>query len=268
MIERPVRSRLDPNTITDLADRLDEARLSRTPTSRLTDDHPDLTEGEAYAIADQGIEIRKSRGERVVGAKLGFTSAAMQKALGVDSPNFGWLTDRMIVSDGKVSLRKLIHPKAEPEIAFILGEDLSGPTVSVERVLSATAFVMPIIEVVDSRYAGFRFRALDNTADNSSAGRVVLGTRATNPAFDLSRVGVVVTLNGRILHTASGAAALGHPAASVAWLARRLASSGGGLKAGHLVISGGLTGPIDLEPDTCAVLEIDRLGSAIMQVKD
>lgn len=260
--------RLDPDTIGNLADRLDQARLSRIPTTRLTDEYPDFTEGAAYAIAERGMQLRMDRGERVVGAKLGFTSAAMQEALGVDSPNFGWLTDPMIVSDGRVSLAELIHPKAEPEIAFVLGEDISGPGVSAEQVLSATAYVVPIIEVVDSRFTDFRFRALDNTADNSSAGKVVLGTRATRPVFDLSRVGVVVTVNGRLLYTSSGAAAYGHPAASVAWLVRRLARSGRGLAAGQLVISGGLTGPIELDPGTHVVIEIDRLGSASMKVSD
>ena len=258
--------RLDPETIEEAAARLDRARLSRTPTSRLTDGLPDLTEADAYAIARRGLAMRDAAGERVVGAKLGFTSAAMQRALGVDSPNYGWLTDSTIISDGRVSLGELIHPKAEPEIAFVLGADLEGATVSAHDVLSATAYVMPIIEVVDSRFVGFRFRALDNTADNSSAGRVVLGSRATEPDFDLSAVGVVVTVNGELFQTSSGAAALGHPAAGVAWLVRRLAESGRGLEAGHLIISGGLTGPIELGPGTEVFVEIDRLGSASMRV--
>ena len=257
---------LDQDMIGELADRLDEARRSQTATARLTDDHPDLTETDAYAIADRGIELRSAAGERVAGAKLGFTSVAMQRALGVDSPNYGWLTDSMIVSNGQVSLGELIHPKAEPEIAFVLGEDLAGASVSPEAVLAATAYVMPIIEVVDSRFVGFRFKALDNTSDNSSAGRVALGSRTTKPAFDLSRLGVVVTVNGELFQTSSGAAALGHPAAGVAWLVRRLAEFGRGLRAGHLVISGGLTGPIELRPGTDVFVEIDRLGSASMRV--
>ncbi|MXY75805.1 MAG: 4-oxalocrotonate decarboxylase [Acidimicrobiia bacterium] len=259
---------LDQETISELAGRLDEARRSRAPTTRLTDDHPGLTEADAYAVADHGVALRLAAGERVVGAKLGFTSAAMRQAMGVDSPNYGWLTDSMIVSDGQVSLGELIHPKAEPEIAFVLGEDLEGAAVSAQDVLSATAYVMPVIEVVDSRFAGFRFRELDNTSDNSSAGMVVLGRRATRPAFDLSRVGVVVTVNGELFQTSSGAAALGHPAASVAWLVRRLARSGRGLEAGHLIISGGLTGPVDLLPGTTVFVEIDRLGSASMRVHE
>ena len=257
---------LDRATAAELAGRLDEARRTRTPTTRLTDDHPGLTETDAYAIADHGVALRVAAGERVVGAKLGFTSAAMRQAMGVDSPNYGWLTDPMVVSDGRVLLGELIHPKAEPEIAFVLGEDLEGAGVSAPDVLAATAYVMPVIEVVDSRFVDFRFRALDNTSDNSSAAMVVLGSRVTGPAFDLSRVGVVVTVNGELFQTSSGAAALGHPAASVAWLVRRLARSGRGLEAGHLIISGGLTGPVDLTPGTNVLVEIDRLGSASMQV--
>ena len=259
---------LDRGTAKELAGRLDDARRTRTPTTRLTDDHPGLTEADAYAIADHGVALRVAAGERVVGAKMGFTSAAMRQAMGVDSPNYGWLTNPMVVSDGRVLLGELIHPKAEPEIAFVLGEDLEGAGVSAEDVLSATAYVMPVIEVVDSRFVDFRFRALDNTADNSSAGMVVLGSRVTRPAFDLSRVGVVVTVDGELFQTSSGAAALGHPAASVAWLVRRLAASGRGLEAGHLIISGGLTGPIDLMPGTSVFVEMDRLGSASMRVHE
>ena len=258
---------LDPRTAGQLARRLHDARLARSPIPRLTDEFPDLTEAEAYAIAERGVALRVAAGERVVGAKLGFTSAAMRQAMGVDSPNYGWLTDPMIVSDGLVSVGDLIHPKAEPEIAFVMSRDLAGAAVGAADVLAATEFVMPVIEVVDSRYVDFRFRALDNTADNSSAGMVVLGTRATQPTFDLSRVGVVVTVNGELFQTSSGAAALGHPAASVAWLVRRLAAAGQGLEAGHLIISGGLTGPIELEPGTNVTVEIDRLGSASMLVR-
>lgn len=259
---------LDRATAVELADRLDEARRTRIPTTRLTDDHPGLTEADAYAIADHGVALRVAAGERVVGAKLGFTSAAMRQAMGVDSPNYGWLTDPMVVSDGRVSLGELIHPKAEPEIAFVLGEGLEGAGVSAPDVLAATAYVMPVIEVVDSRFVDFRFRALDNTSDNSSAAMVVLGSRVTRPAFDLSRVGVVVTVNGELFQTSSGAAALGHPAAGVAWLVRRLAAAGRGLEAGHLIISGGLTGPVDLTPGTNVLVEIDRLGSASMRVHE
>ena len=257
---------IDPEAIGELARRLHDARLARSPVPRLTDQFPDLTEADAYAIAERGISLRRAGGERVVGAKLGFTSAAMREALGVDSPNYGGLTDPMIVSDGRVSLGDLIHPKAEPEIAFVMSRDLAGPRVGAADVLAATDFVIPIIEVVDSRYERFEFRALDNTADNSSAGRVVLGGRITRPDFDLSRVGVVVTVDGEILHTSAGAAAFGHPAAAVAWLVRRLARSGQGLRPGHLVISGGLTGPIELVPGTEVFVEMDRLGSASMRI--
>lgn len=253
---------LDRGAICGLADRLDEARRRRTPIPRLTDEHPGLTEADAYAVSDRGLELRLTAGERPAGAKLGFTSAAMREAMGVSSPNYGWLTDAMIASDGRAPLGGLIHPKAEPEIAFVLGEDLAGAAVSAHDVLAATAYVMPVIEVVDSRFVDFRFRALDNTADNSSAGMVVLGSRAVKPTFDLSRAGVVLWVNGEVAHTSAGAAAMGHPAAGVAWLVRRLSRLGRGLKAGNLIISGGLTGPTDLAPGLNMVLEIDRIGRA------
>lgn len=245
-----------------LAERLDAARRSTTPTSKLSDDHPELTEDDAYAIQDAGIALRVQQGERVVGAKLGFTSTAMQEAMGVDSPNYGWLTSSMVHDSPEVTIGDMIHPKLEPEIAFVMGRDLEGPGIGAADVLAATKAVVPILEIVDSRYEKFQFRALDNTSDNSSAGKIVLGARMVRPSFDLSRVGVTLTVDGDLAYTATGAAVLGHPAASVAWLVRRLAKVGRGLAKGHIVISGGLTGPTDLEPGRVVTLDIDRIGSA------
>jgi 2-keto-4-pentenoate hydratase len=223
----------------------------------LSVDHPGMDLEDAYRIQAEGIGLRLADGERVVGGKLGFTSRAMQQAMGVRHPNYGWLTDAMLVHDGVVDLDRLIHPKVEPEIAFLLGEDL-GPAAGPADVLAATVGVMPCLEVVDSRYEGFRFRPFDNVADDSSAGLVGFGDPRSPEGFDLSLVGVVVTVDGLVRHTAAGAAALGHPAAAVAWLANHADAP---LRAGQVVISGGLTAPVDLRPGTVVEAEFDRIGS-------
>ena len=256
---------MNPSTA---AKELHEARLARATVPTLTSRWTGMTRPDAYAVQAEGIAHRLADGETVVGGKLGFTSLAMQQAMGVDSPNYGWLTDSMLVHDGVISLSGLIHPKVEPEIAFLLGEDLGGTATSAEVVETSIA-VMPCLEIVDSRYDGFRFEAFDNIADNSSAGQVLIGPGATNPSgIDLRTVGVVVSVDGEPLMTASGAAALDDPAAAVAWMASAVADSDRPLRAGDLVISGGLTSPIDLEAGMSVRVDIDRVGSAAFRVEE
>lgn len=240
-----------------LARHLHQARLERRPVPMLTVEDPDLGIEDAYAIQEAGIQLRLVEGERIVGGKLGFTSRAMQQAMGVDHPNYGWLTDAMLIRDGAVPLDRLIHPKAEPEIAFLLGTDLSPP-VSTEQVLAATSAVLPCLEIVDSRYLDFRFRAFDNIADNSSAGVLTLGDPSPPDGMRLDLLGATVWVDGALRFTAAGAAALDHPAGAVAWMANHCPR---GLKAGDLVISGGLTPPVDLPSGTVVTAEFDRIGS-------
>jgi len=223
----------------------------------LTGEEPDLGIDDAYAIQEAGIQLRLEDGERVIGGKLGFTSRAMQQTMGVDHPNYGWLTDAMLIHDGAVPLIRLIHPKAEPEIAFLLAADLRPP-VSTQQVLAATAAVLPCLEIVDSRYLDFRFRAFDNIADNSSAGLLALGDPIPPDGLRLDLLGVTVWVDGALRFSAAGAAALDHPAGAVAWMANHCRR---GLKAGDLVISGGLTPPVDLHPGTAVTAEFDRIGS-------
>ena len=249
-----------------LAEELHEARLVRRPVATVTSRHPDVTRGDAYAIQDAGMTLRSRDGETVVGGKLGFTSVAMQRAMGVDSPNYGWLTDAMMVHDRVIRLGELIHPKVEPEIAFLLDEDL-GPDTTAADVIEATRAVAPCLEAVDSRFVGFRFGAFDNIADNSSSGRVVVGDVAVAPrGIDLRTCGVVVSVDGAPEMTAAGAAALDDPAAAVAWMAQAVADTSRPLRAGDIVISGGLTSPIDLEAGMTVRVDVDRIGSASFRV--
>ena len=250
-----------PVTPASIAQELHRARRARRTVEPFTDRPGGLDVETAYAVQAHGITLREADGERVVGGKLGFTSEAMRRAMGVDSPNYGWLTDAMLVEGEQVDLETLIHPKAEPEIAVVLGRDLTGPGVTAADVLDATAAVAPCLEVVDSRYHGFRFAAADNIADDSSAGVLVLGEpvpTADLGGAELRLLGCVVTVDGVLAHTAAGAAAHDDPAEAVAWMAN---ACGRTLPAGAVVISGGLTPPVDLHPGTTVDVEIDRLGS-------
>jgi 2-keto-4-pentenoate hydratase len=243
-----------------LAGELHMARVTRTEISTVTSRVPDLDLDWAYEIQQAGIDLRLADGERLVGGKLGFTSVAMQRAMGVDSPNYGWLTGPMLIHDRTVHLDQLIHPKVEPEIGFLLGADLPSECTSSD-VLEATTAVFPCLEIVDSRFRDFRFELLDNIADNSSAGMLVVGDAAVPPAdIDLNHVGVVMHVDGQVVSTAAGAAALDDPAEAVAWMARSARTRG--LLSGDLVISGGLTAPIDLERGMQVSVKVDRIGEA------
>lgn len=245
------------------AEELHAARVSRTPIDALSGRHGDMSLHDAYATQEAGIALRLGEGERIVGGKLGFTSKAMQRAMDVHHPNYGWLTDAMVVHDGVIDLSTLIHPKVEPEIAFFLGSDLEGPA-SLADVLAATRAIVPCLEVVDSRYVGFRFGPLDNIADNSSAGQVVFGSPSPVNGLDLPLLGVVVEANGELHQTATGAAALDHPAAAVAWMVNNNRTDTR-LQEGDVIISGGLTGPVDLRPGTTVTADFDRIGSVTLR---
>lgn len=244
-------------TVQDAARELHDARRVRREATTLTSRWDTLDTATAYDVQAAGIQLRLDDGETLIGGKLGFTSRAMQRAMDVHEPNYGWLTDAMLVHDGVVRLDELIHPKVEPEIAFLLAEDLTPP-VTAGQVLAATTAVMPCLEVVDSRYEDFDFLPVDNIADDSSAGKVVLGDPIAPDGIDLALVGCTVWADGELFDTAAGAAALDQPAAAVAWMANNAPEP---LRAGHVVISGGLTSPVDLRPGTLVTATIDRLGT-------
>jgi 2-oxo-3-hexenedioate decarboxylase len=192
----------------------------------------------------------------------GVSSRAKQAQVGLDEPVRGFLARANALDLGApVVTGELIQPRAEPEIVFVMGRDLAGPAVTAADVLAAAAGVATGIEVLDSRFADYRFTMPDVIADNASAGRYVVGAPVPAGGIDLRLAGVVFEHNGEVTATAAGAAALGHPAAAVAWLARSLAAAGEGLRAGQIVLSGGLTAAVPLRPGDVVVATVDRLGA-------
>ncbi len=247
----------------ELADRLIRAASDRVATTPLTDDYPELDVPTAYTIQDAVVQARRDAGAVMVGAKLGLTSAAKQKQMNVSEPLYGWLSDDMTIDTGEeLVCDRFIQPRCEPEIAFLLGDDLEGPDVSAARVIAATDLVFPAVDVLDSRFAGYSFTLPDVVADNSSCAGYVLGGQGIDPAgFDMRLTGCVFEKNGELVATASGAAVLGHPAASVAWLVRKLAERGQGLESGHIVLSGSMTEAVPVAPGDVITARFDRLGS-------
>jgi 2-oxo-3-hexenedioate decarboxylase len=246
-----------------IAAALIEAAANRTAILPLTNEYPDLDPATAYEVQDAVVQARVDAGAVVIGAKLGLTSEAKQRQMNVTEPLYGWLTDDMQLDTGQpVVCGNYIQPRCEPEVAFLLREDLAGPHVLAAHVLAATALVFPAIDVLDSRFAGYKFTGSDVIADNSSCAGFVFGGQGIDPSgIDLRLVGCAFEKNGVLLATAAGAAVLGHPAASVAWMVRRMASRGQGLKAGQVVMAGALTEAVAVTPGDTVVARFDRLGT-------
>ncbi|WP_297370627.1 2-oxopent-4-enoate hydratase [Acidocella sp.] len=249
--------------IAQLGDELHAALTARAPLSPLTSRHPELTIEDAYRIQERMLSHRFAAGARVVGKKVGATSAAVQNLLGVNQPDFGLLLSDMLYNEGDViPMSRLMQPKAEGEIAFILKRDLMGPGVTMADVLGATEAVMPCFEIVDSRIQDWKIKIQDTVADNASCGVFVLGGAAKSPsAVDLALCGMVIEKNGEVVATGAGAAALGHPANAVAWLANTLGPLGMALKAGEVVLSGSLATLIPIAAGDHLSMTIGGLGS-------
>jgi len=258
---------LDNNTIQQLAAHLENAELSATAVTKITDAHPQLDWDDAYAI-QAAIRARKeSRGHRIAGLKAGLTSRAKMKQMGVETPVFGVIFDYMSVADGgEIDTAKLIHPKVEAEIAFVLKKALRGPGCHVGAVLAATDFVVPAVEIIDSRYENFRFDLASVIADNTSASRFVVGGVARSvEGLDLRTLGLVMEKNGEIVAMAAGAAVLGHPAVAIAALANHLAARGEEIPAGTFIMSGGATEAIPVAAGDAISVRFQDLGSVSMR---
>lgn len=245
-----------------LATRLHDAGLRAQPITAFTASDPGFDTDAGYAIQDRLLDLRHARGEVVIGAKLGLASRAMQGQFGIDGPISGWLTDTMVLDAGEpLRLVDFLQPRVEPEIALILDRDLCDPMTTTEDVLAATTVAFPALEVLDCHFADYEGRAADLVADNGAAARVMLGPHPIAiEGADLRTLGCVFERNGELIATATGAEALGHPAAAVAWLARRMAGRGRGLEAGMLVLSGGLTQSVLVRPGDVVSASFDRLG--------
>lgn len=245
------------------ADELIVAERERKELAPFTDGHPDFGVAAAYEAQRLFVQSKLDAGQALAGAKLGLTSRAKQQDMRVSEPLYGQVTSGMIAPYGEaLDIGMLIHPRLEPEIAFLLAKDLAGPT-NVTCVLAATEAVFGAVDVLDSRFRDFRFKLPDVIADNASAGRFFLGPRACRPGEleDLRLLGCVLRGDGDVIHTAAGAAVMGHPAASVAWLANQLAAGGEHLPAGSLVFSGGLTAAVPIRPGHAVTAEFEDLGT-------
>lgn len=238
------------------------ALRGRTTVPPLMVRDPFLSIDDAYAISLAVLALRQEDGERVIGKKIGVTSKAVQDMLGVHQPDFGFLTDRMwIKGEIDIARQRLIQPRAEAEIAFILRDELKGPGVTSAQVVAATECILPCFEIVDSRIEDWKIGIVDTIADNASCGVFVLGEAGVSPkGLDLPRLCVKVTKNGEALSEGYGSAVQGSPAQAVAWLANTLGHYGVTLDAGDIILSGSLVPLAPACPGDVFEMELSHVG--------
>lgn len=253
---------LDDATLDRIAAQVATAQAAPHTMPKLTEDYPGLDVDGGYAVQDRLLAIWEAQGRELIGLKAGLTSKAKMAQMGVDVPSFGLLMRDTLDPEGSViPTRGLIHPRVEAEVAFVMKHDLAGPDVSIDEVLDATDFVQPAIEILDSRFEKFRFDLASVIADNGSSARFVMGGRPRRPReMDLRTIGMVMECNGEIIAMASSGAVLGHPARAVAMLVAWLHERGRALPAGSIVLSGGATEAIAVQPGDAVILRMQDMG--------
>ena len=247
----------------EAAEELLSAYGTRIPVEPLTGKYQDLTPGDAYQIQLLQIEQRVAAGATVKGHKVGLTSAVMQRQMGVSQPDYGHLLDDMFwLEHQAIPASRFLQPRFEPEIALVLERPLRGPGVTVGEAVAAVGFVLPALELIDSRIRDWKISLVDTIADNASSGGVVLGsTPVPLTEIDTRLAGCNLRRNGKLAGTGAGGAVLGSPVSSLVWLANTVGVHGITLEAGHVVLPGSITAAIPAGPGDTVTATFAGLGS-------
>lgn len=254
------------NQMLELAQRLDHAASSARAIAQI-DPQGELSLADAYAIQAASIQLRVARGERRVGVKMGFTSRAKMVQMGIDDVIWGRLSSGMLVEEGTpVKFSRFVHPRVEPELAFVLKKPLAGDVTAVEA-LAAVEAIAPALEIIDSRYQDFKFSLPDVIADNASSSGFVIGPW-NDPRADFSNLGMLMSIDGMVRQVGSTAAILGHPLRSLVAAARLSAAAGEPLQAGWVVMAGGATPAEWIKAGQYVSVEVERLGTAGFYVQE
>ena len=254
---------LDDATIAGIADELVEAGKSRVPVPRLTQRYPDMTVEDSYRVQRLWRERGEAAGRVLGGHKIGLTSKAMQYATGITEPDYGVIFKDMILENGcTVAWSQYSHPRIEVELAFLLKEDVVGPDATIFDVLRATEYVVPALEILDSRIEMEGRTIVDTISDNAAMGAMVVGGIPVRPDdVDLRWVAAILYKNQAVEETGVAAGVLNHPAQGVSWLANKIAPHGDHLKAGELILAGSFTRPMWVNPGDTVFADYGKLGT-------
>ncbi|MGD6873544.1 2-keto-4-pentenoate hydratase [Sutcliffiella horikoshii] len=230
--------------------------------------HPNMNVEHAYEIQKLSMDQAINNGDRLIGWKMGLTSKAKQLSVGVEEAIYGRLTSSMELTEPTLHIGNLIHPRVEPEFAFILNKELKGDQITVRDVWMATECIFPAIEVIDSRYRNFSFTLEDVVADNASSSKFILGNQAFSPYFtSWDKVGVSMARNGETVQSGVGAAVLDHPVKSIVELVKMLDREGLSVKPGMVVLAGGITEAINVYNGDVIEVHYDQLGTLKLNVE-
>lgn len=254
---------LDTRTIEAIADELLQAARTRTPVPLLTARYPDMTVEDSYAVQQLWRRRNEESGRRLVGRKIGLTSKAMQAATGITEPDYGAIFNDMVLDTGStLAWTQYTHPRVEVELAFVLKNALKGPGCTLFDVLNATDYVVPALEILDSRIEMEGRTIVDTIADNAAMGAMVVGGRPVRPdAVDLRWVAAILYKNQTVEETGVAAGVLDHPAAGVFWLANKLAAHDDGMAAGDIILAGSFTRPLWVHPGDTVHADYGPLGA-------
>lgn len=261
---------MDQLKINEMAEILHNARLNANAIGQFSANMDEFKRTDAYSIQEEGIRMREKVGEKVIGLKMGLTSEGKRKQMNLDAPLYGVLTDKMQVKDGGTfHLKGSIHPKIEPEIAFMIKSDLKGK-VSREEVLEATEAVCPCLEILDSRYEGFKYFSMEDViSDNSSSSHYILGEWEKDfRAMDLRNLSMLMKVNGQIVQEGRSDAISGDPVVSVIQLAELLAERDQYIKAGTFVLAGAATAAVALESGMEVSLSVEGLSDMSVNIEE
>ena len=251
------------------AKRLHKAEKSRNQVAATTIAYPKMEIADAYKIQSAWMDIKKKEGRTIAGHKIGLTSRAMQKSMGIEEPDFGVLLDDMVYEEGTtIDSSAFLDPKIEVELAFILKKKLKGENVTVTEVLNATDYVVPALELIAARSyrvhpkTGYKRTVRDTISDNAANGGIILGGRPMRPDdLDLRWVGAMMSRNGVIEESGVSGAVLNHPAKGIAWLAKKYAAYNKGLEPGQIILAGSFTRPVDIRPGDTFVVDYGKMGT-------
>jgi 2-keto-4-pentenoate hydratase len=261
---------VDGATRESTARELYDAYEALEPVDQLSTRFPGMTLEDAYEIQLLQIRERLASGRRVIGHKVGLTSMAMQRQLGVNQPDYGHITDDMIFLEHlPIDVSRYLQPKVEPEVAFVLKRPLAGPGVTVHEAIAAVDFVLPAIEIIDSRIKDWKIGILDTIADNASSGGIVLGSTPVGLGdLDLRLSGCILHRNGEVIATGAGGAVLGSPLTSLVWLANTVGPLGITLEPGHVVLPGSQTSAFAVAAGDTVTARFGGIGSVTARFSD
>ncbi|WP_285486924.1 2-keto-4-pentenoate hydratase [Amycolatopsis taiwanensis] len=253
---------MEPTQVREAAEKLLLAHEKGEPIAPIIETHPGATVADAYRIQQEQVRVWTSRGDQVKGHKVGLSSPAMQQQMGVNQPDYGHLLAGMFhLEHLPIDAGAFLQPRIEPEIAFVLSGRLSGPGVTAADAIRAVDFVVPALEIVDSRITEWKISIVDTIADNASSGGVVLGSKPTPlSSVDLRLVGCTLRIGGELVATGAGGAVLGSPLNALVWLANTLGPLGIDLEPGHVVLPGSMTRAFPVRPGDAVFADMGPLG--------